>query len=119
MDITPYQLNDRYSITTKIAEGGMSVLYSGRDIKEDRVVAIKSMRPYDFVSEVKRARFLHEIRVTSQLKHPNIVDLLDSGEDSEGAPYLVMELLEGRNLQDELDSRDPVPPQEALVTREQ
>lgn len=92
----------------------MSVLYSGRDLNEDRVVAIKSMRPYDFVSEVKRTRFLHEIRVTSQLKHPNIVDLLDSGEDSEGAPYLVMELLEGRNLQEELDSRDPVPPQEAL-----
>ncbi len=107
-------LGDRYQVAEVLAEGGMSVLFTGTDLSTGLPVAIKSLRPYDFGSPSRRARFQHEIEAARRLRHPNIVRVLDSGDDARGAPYLVMELLRGASLDQELAARGKLPAEQAL-----
>ncbi|HEY9014353.1 MAG TPA: hypothetical protein VIM84_04775, partial [Gemmatimonadales bacterium] len=72
-------LADRYSIKRELGKGGMATVYLARDLRHDRFVALKLMRP-DVASSVGTERFLHEIRITAQLRHPRILPVFDSGE---------------------------------------
>jgi serine/threonine-protein kinase len=76
----------------------MATVYSARDLRHDRVVAVKVLRP-DLAASMGASRFLQEIRVGARLTHPNIVSLYDSGE-SEGVLYYVMPYLQGETLRE-------------------
>jgi len=101
-------LDGRYEILAPIAEGGMGAVYRARRTLLGDEVAVKIMRP-DFGSDPgSRERFLRESRACAQLRHPNIVSILDYNLDPEGRPFLVMELLNGRSLREEVIDRGPL-----------
>lgn len=89
-----------YQILAPIGAGGMGEVYQARDTRLERDVAIKVL-PDAFASDTARDRFQREARAASALSHPNICAVYDVGE-SEGRPFLVMELLDGQNLRDRI-----------------
>ncbi|HEX3233476.1 MAG TPA: serine/threonine-protein kinase, partial [Gemmatimonadales bacterium] len=110
-------LGDRYAVDRQVGEGGMATVYLARDLKHERKVAIKVLRPELSVS-LGADRFLREIRVAANLQHPNILGLYDSGE-CEGLLYYVMPFVEGESLRDRLNREQQLPLHDALqITRE-
>jgi serine/threonine-protein kinase len=110
-------LGERYAVERQIGEGGMATVYLARDLKHERQVAIKVLRPELSVS-LGGDRFLREIRVAATLQHPNILGLYDSGE-AEGLLYYVMPFVEGESLRDRLTKEQQLPLHDALqITRE-
>jgi serine/threonine protein kinase/Tfp pilus assembly protein PilF len=91
------QIVSHYKVIEKLGEGGMGVVYAAEDLHLGRRVAIKFLSA---ASEGKqfRARFLREARAVSHLSHPNIATIYDYGETADGQPYIVMEIVKGRNL---------------------
>lgn len=96
-------LGGRYRIATRIAAGGMGEVWSGVDERTGRRVAVKVMHPHTADEEVFAQRFRDEARHAASLEHPNIVDVLDSGDD-DGLAYLVMELVEGGTVAQLIDT---------------
>jgi len=92
----PERLAGRYRIERVLGEGGMAVVYLALDERLERQVAIKVLRP-DTARRAGGDRFTAEIRLTAQLRHPNIVPLFDSGE-TEDWTFFVMPYLEGETL---------------------
>ncbi len=97
-------LDGRYEILEPLAEGGMGAVYRARRRHLGDEVAIKIMRP-DHMGPASRERFLRESRACATLRHPNIVSILDFSIDADGHPFLVMELLSGPSLRDEIAAR--------------
>jgi len=91
-------LVDTYEVEGALGEGGMALVYLARDIKHDRQVAIKVLKP-DLAASLGAERFLQEIRITAKLQHPHILPLYDSGE-ADGFLYYVMPFVEGESLAD-------------------
>jgi len=85
-------LEGRYTIQRELGSGGMATVYLAEDLKHNRKVAVKVLRPELAVS-LGAERFLREIAITSQLNHPNILTLIDSGA-VDGTLYYVMPYLE-------------------------
>ena len=101
-------LDGRYEIVAPIAEGGMGAVFRARRLMLGDEVALKIMRP-DFGAEpAARERFLRESRACAQLRHPNIVSIFDFNLDASGHPFLVMELLNGPSLRQQLADRGPL-----------
>ena len=100
------ELSDRYELQEVLGEGGMGTVYLALDLKHDRRVAIKTIRP-DVTSDEIRQRFQREIGITAQLQHPHILPLLDSGAAGETL-YYVMPYVEGESLQSRLDREGSV-----------
>jgi protein kinase-like protein len=99
-------LDGRYTLERELGRGGMAVVYRARDLRHDRPVAIKLLRP-ELAASLGAERFLREIRFAARLQHPNVLPLLDSGEvpAGPGAPPLLwyaMPLVEGESLRDRL-----------------
>ena len=95
-------LAERYAVTNVLGHGGMGTVYGGVEIAAERAVAIKVMRSDVSMDAAAVERFKREARLSSQLDHPNIIRQYDFGVTSEGLMYLVMELLTGRELADEI-----------------
>jgi tetratricopeptide (TPR) repeat protein len=96
-------LSDRYRIERELGHGGMATVYLARDLRHERQVAIKVLRP-ELAAAIGPERFLREIAITAQLDHPHILPLLDSGRAGpEPLLYYVMPLVEGESLRDRLD----------------
>lgn len=96
------KLDGRYEITEKIGEGGMSNVYKGRDIMENRTVAVKVLKP-EFSSNEEFVRcFRNESKAIAVLSHPNIVKIFDVGYES-GLQYIVMEYIDGITLKDYIE----------------
>ncbi|MGB2953175.1 MAG: protein kinase [Gaiellaceae bacterium] len=87
----------RYRLHEPLGQGGMAVVYLAHDSELDRTVALKLLAENLGADPTFRARFLREARVAARLVHPNIVQLLDAGED-EGRPFIVMEYVDGETL---------------------
>jgi serine/threonine protein kinase len=98
-------LDGRYEIIEPIAEGGMGAVFRARRRLLGDEVALKIVRSEFARDEAARERFLRESRACAQLRHPNIVSILDYNLDAEGRPFLVMELLNGRSLRQEVGAR--------------
>src|SRR5215210_1637347 len=91
----------------------MGVVYKARDLKLDRLVALKFLASQRGAPEDQKRRFLREARAASQLDHPNICTIHEIDETEDGALFIVMTLYEGETLRDRLD-RGPLPLDEAV-----
>jgi serine/threonine protein kinase/tetratricopeptide (TPR) repeat protein len=89
-----------YTVTGKLGQGGMGVVYAARDERLGRSVAIKTMSALG-ADDTARRRFLREARAAASVNHPNVCQLSDIGED-QGEPFIAMELLEGEPLGERL-----------------
>jgi eukaryotic-like serine/threonine-protein kinase len=104
------RIDDRYEIIDALGAGGMGAVYRARRLRLGDDVAIKVMQANADAPPEARERFLRESRACAQLRHPNIVGILDFGFDSANQPYMVMELLSGPSLREEIDLQAPMPP---------
>ncbi len=95
---------DRYQVRDPIGKGSMSTVYRGRDIRMDRVVAIKVLHDIYSTDATFAARFQREVKAASYLQHPNVVVTYDYGQTN-GKYYIVMELVEGTDLRRYLHGR--------------
>lgn len=91
---------DRYTLHDELGSGGMAIVFRAFDLKHERNVAVKVLRP-EIGMALGTERFLQEIKTTAQLSHPNILPLLDSGE-VDGLLFYVMPLVEGENLRERM-----------------
>ncbi len=103
------RVGGRYVIERIIRAGGMGLVAAGRHPELDQQVAIKFMRPELATNALLVARFLREARLAARVKSPHFVRVFDFGKLDTGVPYLVMEMLEGHDLRDELDARGALP----------
>jgi serine/threonine-protein kinase len=100
-------LSDRYRLRHEIGSGGMATVYLADDLKHDREVAVKVLRP-ELAAAVGPDRFLREIKFTAKLNHPHILPLLDSGE-ADGFLYYVLPYVSGGSLRRRLAPDAPLP----------
>jgi serine/threonine protein kinase len=93
----------------------MATVYLGYDSDLDRPVAIKVLAENLAGDEAFRRRFLREARLSARLSHPNVVRVYDAGEQADGRPYIVMELVDGETLAEVLRQRGPLPADETAA----
>ncbi len=105
-------LTGRYVVERPLGEGGMAVVFLARDLRHDRAVALKVLRP-DISAEIGAERFLREIKMAASLTHPNILPVFDSGS-ADGLLFYVMPNMEGQSLRDRLDREGQMELQDAL-----
>ena len=107
----------RYSLERELGQGGMAVVFLAHDLRHDRKVALKVLRP-DISAEIGAERFLREIKMAAGLTHPHILPVYDSGE-ADGLLFYVMPNMEGRSLRERLEHERQLPLDAALrITRE-
>jgi serine/threonine protein kinase/tetratricopeptide (TPR) repeat protein len=105
-------LTGRYTIERKLGEGGMATVYLAEDVKHGRRVALKVLRP-ELAATLGPDRFLREVRVTANLRHPHVLPLFDSGE-ADGFLYYVMPYVEGESLRERLTREGDLPIADAV-----
>ncbi|MBL0172126.1 MAG: protein kinase [Gemmatimonadaceae bacterium] len=101
MDQLQSALAGRYAVEREIGAGGMATVYLARDLKHNRRVALKVLKP-ELGAVLGVERYLSEIQVTANLQHPNLLPLFDSGE-ANGLLFYVMPFVEGESLRARLD----------------
>jgi tRNA A-37 threonylcarbamoyl transferase component Bud32 len=106
-------LAGRYDIEREIGQGGMAVVYLARDVKLNRRVALKVLRP-ELANSLGTERFLQEISIAAPLVHPNILAIYESGEAA-GHLYYVMPYVDGLTLRQRLDRELQLPIDEAVA----
>ena len=110
-------LADRYRIERELGAGGMATVYLAHDVRHDRKVALKVLRP-ELSAILGGERFLAEIKTTANLQHPHILSLYDSGE-ADGLVFYVMPYVEGESLRDRLAREKQLPIEDAVrIARE-
>jgi serine/threonine protein kinase len=102
--VTRQLAGERYELRERLGHGGMATVYSARDLKLDREVAIKLLADNFAGDDEVRKRFSREARLAARLDHPNIVQVFDVGEE-DGRPFIVMEQVDGGTLGDRLNGR--------------
>jgi eukaryotic-like serine/threonine-protein kinase len=113
----PQLLGNRYELDGVVGRGGMAEVYRARDIRLDRVVAIKTLRADLARDQTFQARFRREAQSAASLNQPSIVAVYDTGEDVETGvpvPYIVMEYVDGRTVRDLLQDNQRLLPERAL-----
>jgi hypothetical protein len=94
-------ISDRYAVERSLGAGGMALVFLARDLRHDRRVALKVLRP-ELSAILGAERFLHEIRTTANLQHPHILPLHDSGT-ADGMVFYVMPFVDGETLRDRIN----------------
>ncbi|MFN8571207.1 MAG: serine/threonine-protein kinase [Gemmatimonadaceae bacterium] len=117
LDVIGRRLQGRYQIERILGRGGMAVVFVATDLTSNTRVAVKVLDP-DLAATLGATRFLKEIEVGRNLVHPNILGVLDSG-DEDGMLYYVMPLVDGESLRDRLDREKQLPIDQALSIAEQ
>jgi eukaryotic-like serine/threonine-protein kinase len=107
-------LSGRYRLEAKLGSGGMSTVYLARDTTLDRPVAVKVMHREMSEQADQLERFRQEARAVAKLSHPNVVSVIDAGEDG-GYPYIVFEYVEGETLKARINRIGALDVQEALA----
>ncbi|MBK8724571.1 MAG: protein kinase [Holophagaceae bacterium] len=108
--LLPYRIRDRYRFESLLGSGGMGSVYAARDEELDRRVAIKLLNPDLFNHVGARLRFDREARALARINHPGVIQLFDRGELEDGTCFLVMELLAGQDLAEQLRLQGPGSP---------
>ena len=106
--------NGKYQIQQKIGSGGMGTVYKALQPNIGRMVAIKILHPKLVNRKDLVSRFSREAKALAHLSHPNTVKVIDDGELEDGSLYIVMEFLEGRNLNQTVRGSGPIPVERAL-----
>src|SRR4051812_37233431 len=101
VELTKKLLSGRYRLENELGSGGCATVYRAHDVTLERVVAIKVMQPNRSGQQNELERFRREARAVAQLSHPNIVNVIDAGED-QGRSYIVFELIEGETLKEKI-----------------
>ena len=110
-------LADRYVLDRELGAGGMATVYLAHDLRHDRKVALKVLRP-ELAAVIGAERFLAEIRTTANLQHPHILPLFDSGQ-ADSFLFYVMPYVEGETLRGRLDREKQLPVDDAVrIARE-
>ena len=110
-------LAGRYRIERELGQGGMATVYLAHDLRHDRKVALKVLRP-ELSAILGADRFLAEIKTTANLQHPHILGLFDSGE-ADGLVFYVMPYVEGESLRDRIKREHQLPVEDAIrIARE-
>jgi eukaryotic-like serine/threonine-protein kinase len=107
-------LSGRYKLEAKLGSGGMSTVYLARDTTLDRSVAVKVMHREMSEQADQLERFRQEARAVAKLSHPNVVAVIDAGEDG-GHPYIIFEYVEGETLKQRIHRVGALDTQEALA----
>jgi tRNA A-37 threonylcarbamoyl transferase component Bud32 len=105
-------LSDRYRLLNELGEGGMATVYLAEDLRHDRKVAVKVLRP-ELAAVIGAERFLSEIKTTANLQHPHILPLFDSGE-ADGFLFYVMPYVEGETVRDRITREKQLPVADAV-----
>jgi len=105
-------LTERYRLERELGQGGMATVYLAHDLRHDRQVAVKVLRP-ELAAVIGADRFLAEIKTTAALQHPHILPLFDSGQ-AESFLYYVMPYVEGESLRHRLDREKQLPVEDAI-----
>jgi hypothetical protein len=113
-DLLGVTLNSRYRLEERIGVGGMSTVYRAVDETLQRSVAVKVMNREVAEDSDQLERFRREARAVAQLSHPNVVGVIDAGEDG-GHPYIVFEFIEGETLKQRVRRVGPLPIPEAVA----
>ncbi len=112
MSAAPLPSLPGYEAKRLLARGGMAAVYAAVDTRTGRAVALKRILPEVAEDPEFRSRFVHEVKLHSQLRHPNVLELYEFGEGAE--LYLAMELIDGGTLRTVLDNLGRLPPELAL-----
>src|SRR5215211_8521561 len=110
-------LTDRYVVEREIGAGGMATVYLARDLRHNRLVALKVVRP-ELGGPEGVERFLREIELAARLQHPHILPVFDSGavnDKSGSVPYFVMPFVEGETLRQRLQREGRLPVETATT----
>ena len=105
-------LGDRYRLDREVGQGGMATVYLAQDLKHNRRVALKVLRP-ELAAALGPERFVREVETVAQLQHPHILPLFDSGE-ADGYLYYVMPFVDGESLRQRLKREGALPVHEAV-----
>jgi TolB-like protein/tRNA A-37 threonylcarbamoyl transferase component Bud32 len=105
-------LASRYRVERVLGEGGMATVYLAVDLKHNRKVALKVMRP-ELAATLGSERFLREVEIAGRLNHPHILPMHDSGE-ADGLLYYVMPYIDGESLRDRIKREGQLPVEESL-----
>ncbi len=112
-------LANTYRIEKMINEGGMGAIYRARHVRTGGTCAVKILHSRSAQNSELYERFQDEARIISSLHHPNIVTVMDLDKDQTGCAFIVMELLEGEDLQDRLERLGKLPLEDALEIAKQ
>jgi eukaryotic-like serine/threonine-protein kinase len=107
-------LSGRYRLEAKLGSGGMSTVYLARDQTLDRAVAVKVMHREMSEQADQLERFRQEARAVAKFSHPNVVSVIDAGEDG-GHPYIVFEYVEGETLKQRINRNGALDPRESIA----
>lgn len=102
-----------YQMEREIGRGGMAVVYRAKDLRLDRVVALKLLAPELTRNDAFRQRFIHESRLAAAIDHPHIVPIFEAGE-ADGLLYIAMRYVDGPDLGALLDRQGPLPVADAM-----
>ncbi|MBD3918150.1 Stk1 family PASTA domain-containing Ser/Thr kinase [Paenibacillus sp. PR3] len=108
-----HELGGRYEIISRIGGGGMALVYKAHDVLLNRKVAVKVLRQQFVHDEEFIRRFRREAQAAASLSHPNVVSIYDVGQE-EDVHFIVMEYVEGSNLNEIIHERAPLQPEEAV-----
>jgi serine/threonine protein kinase len=108
-------LDEKYRLDERLGEGGMGTVYRATHLLIDRPVAVKVLHPRFVEDEAAQERFRREARAAGRLQHTNAVTVTDFGRTADGFVYIVMELLEGRNLREMLAFESPLESRRAVA----
>src|SRR3954465_14835311 len=107
-------LSGRYKLEAKLGSGGMSTVYLAKDGTLDRAVAVKVMHREMSEQADQLERFRQEARAVAKISHPNVVSVIDAGEDG-GHPYIVFEYVEGETLKQRIARIGALDVQESIA----
>ncbi|MDX2014686.1 MAG: serine/threonine-protein kinase [Myxococcaceae bacterium] len=101
-------IDGRYRVLEKLGEGGMGAVFKVEHVRMGKIAALKVLRPDVALDKAMKARFLQESRVVAKLSHPNTVQVFDAGELDDGALFMAMEYVPGKDLAWHLKAHGPM-----------
>jgi PAS domain S-box-containing protein len=106
--LTGTVIDGRYRLAGVVGRGGMGVVYEAEQLRIGRRCAVKVLHPELHADPKMRMRLFREVQATSRVRHPNVIEILDFGDDPRAGSYLVMEFLEGRSLSEIIRMEAPL-----------